>query len=326
MQPYPKAPRWSSTSVHPSCVGSQLSQHSVYCKPLGSSRRHSQPSGSRAKADADQMCVRSKLAAADRDLSRRRCTTHSQVQSRGRARVPSVRFNVESVCWRGDKPQIMLIWGFFHGSGKLQVVSIYLKTTDANCEAGWLSQLQLWQSTNIYGANCIHLPSDLSYFISKFDFKAVDLWRVSSPVRVSTKHLNERIECRRRTGGWSAVSLCVSVTLYTRGQRREIAPSHKFSPSLLARKKKNQNTEWARRVWEQAERESWERERRHQRGEGAKIFFFSRLRQKSLIKLAWSVKVGNACGIGIRLMSNKMQGVGVMWRGEKLNRQCDSGL
>lgn len=48
------------------------------------------------------------------------------------------------------------------------------------------------------------------------------------------------------------------------------------------------------------------------------FFFFSRLRQKSLLKLALSGAAEyesgreNACGIGIRLMSNKKQGVGVM--------------
>lgn len=61
------------------------------------------------------------------------------------------------------------------------------------------------------------------------------------------------------------------------------------------------------------------------KGDGAKIFFyyfFSRLRQKSLLKLALSgvaeYESGreNACGIGIRLMSNKKQGVGVVWRGK----------
>lgn len=50
--------------------------------------------------------------------------------------------------------------------------------------------------------------------------------------------------------------------------------------------------------------------------------FFFQARQKSLLKLALSGAAEyesgreNACGIGIRLMSNKKQGVGVMWRGK----------
>lgn len=52
------------------------------------------------------------------------------------------------------------------------------------------------------------------------------------------------------------------------------------------------------------------------------LLFFFQARQKSLLKLALSgvaeYESGreNACGIGIRLMSNKKQGVGVMWRGK----------
>lgn len=65
---------------------------------------------------------------------------------------------------------------------------------------------------------------------------------------------------------------------------------------------------------------------RHQREMVPRFFilfyFFFQARQKSLLKLALSgvaeYESGreNACGIGIRLMSNKKQGVGVMWRGK----------
>lgn len=79
----------------------------------------------------------------------------------------------------------------------------------------------------------------------------------------------------------------------------------------------NQNTEWVQDVWEQARREGGESEREREcgetsKGEDAKIFF--QARQKSLFKIGSGVAEcesgrENACGIGIRLMSNKKQGV-----------------
>lgn len=56
------------------------------------------------------------------------------------------------------------------------------------------------------------------------------------------------------------------------------------------------------------------------KGERVPRFFLFHARQKSLFKMGSGVTgcesgMENACGIGIRLMSDIKRGVGVMWRG-----------
>lgn len=145
----------------------------------------------------------------------------------------------------------------------------------------------------------------------------------------------ERIDCPRRTGCEAVYVLVLHFSPENRSEGAAIAWTHKFSPSPRPRIRilnecrmfgnKRGEGERAR------ERECGETSK----GEDAKIFFFQAM-QKSLFKIGSGVAEcesgrENACGIGIRLMSNKKQGVwvscgeeimegrGEMWRGRADN-------